>query len=155
MLVPAATVAVACPAAAALDRGPPARMGIRPVTGVRSYKVRHSRGTPPHGIFDHRCRSCPDRRTHLGEGAPSKQFHLVDGALRQKPLAGNATAASLAYLPHAAALLEAFAKKYARPGSLRSLTPLYRRLPIDRAVKHLRGAISSGSVSTSGTFSIP
>jgi tRNA A37 methylthiotransferase MiaB len=38
------------------------------------------------------------------------------------------------------ALLEAYAKQNARPGSLRFLTPLYKRLPIDRAVEQLRSA---------------
>jgi radical SAM superfamily enzyme YgiQ (UPF0313 family) len=47
-------------------------------------------------------------------------------------------AATLAYLPHAAALLQTHAKKYSSdPSALEFLAPLYKRIPINQAVEHL------------------
>jgi radical SAM superfamily enzyme YgiQ (UPF0313 family) len=75
------------------------------------------------------------------ERRPSKQFHLVDGALRSKPMPSNSMAASLAYLPHSAGVLQAYAKKYAsNPRSFKFLTPLYKRLPLAEAVEHFNEA---------------
>jgi len=77
----------------------------------------------------------------IWERRPSLQFHLVDGALRPKPVHADAMAASLAYLPHSAALLQAYAQKYASdPGLLQFLLPLYKRLPLAHAVEHLSTA---------------
>src|SRR5262249_46309222 len=75
------------------------------------------------------------------ERRPAKQFHLVAGALRPKPIPHNHLPASLAYLPHSAALLQAYAQTYAAdPGLLKFLLPLYKRLPLRQAVAHLSSA---------------
>jgi len=68
------------------------------------------------------------------ERRPSHHFHLVDGALRLKPLPPANAAASLAYLPHSVALLQAYAEKYA-PGDLAlSFLPiLYNAEPTAKA----------------------
>ena len=72
------------------------------------------------------------------ERRPSKQFHLVDGALRPKASPTNNRAASLAYLPHSVALLQSYAKAHARdPESFEFVLPLYKRIPVSDAVEHL------------------
>jgi tRNA A37 methylthiotransferase MiaB len=72
------------------------------------------------------------------ERRPSMQFHIVDGALRPKPLCSNSMAASLAYLPHSAGVLQVYAQQHAHDAKLlRFLLPLYKRLPIGKAVDHL------------------
>jgi len=75
------------------------------------------------------------------ERRPSQQFQIVAGALRPKPVPSSSLGASLAYLPHSVALLEAYARRRARqPSALQFLLPLYKPMPIAAAVDHLRGA---------------
>jgi radical SAM superfamily enzyme YgiQ (UPF0313 family) len=81
----------------------------------------------------------------IWERRPTTLFHLVDGSLRAKPSSAASQPASLAYLPHTAGLLQAYATRYASdPGSLTFLLPLYKRLPLDEAVEHLLEADVAG-----------
>jgi tRNA A37 methylthiotransferase MiaB len=71
----------------------------------------------------------------------SRQFQLIGGELRSKPIVSTAAEASLAYLPHAAGLLQGYASRYAIDGgSFTFLPPLFQRLPIAEAVEYLSPA---------------
>jgi radical SAM superfamily enzyme YgiQ (UPF0313 family) len=69
------------------------------------------------------------------------QFHLVDGALRPKPIPINSMAASLAYLPHSVAVLQSYVQRHScNAGSWNFLLPLYKRISLEQAVAHLSEA---------------
>jgi radical SAM superfamily enzyme YgiQ (UPF0313 family) len=72
------------------------------------------------------------------ERRPSRQFQLIGGELRSKPIPLTAARASLAYLPHSAALLQGYASRYAADsGSFTFLPPLFQRGPIAKAVEYM------------------
>lgn len=72
------------------------------------------------------------------ERRTSRQFQLIGGELRSKPIVSTAAQASLAYLPHSAGLLQGYASRYADDARLLAfLPPLFKRVPIAEAVDYL------------------
>jgi len=70
-----------------------------------------------------------------------RQYRFLDGELRLLPSVSSLSEGSMAYFPHAVALLQAYAGHYARESAtLTFLPPLFRRVPLAEAVRHLRSA---------------
>jgi radical SAM superfamily enzyme YgiQ (UPF0313 family) len=71
------------------------------------------------------------------ERRSAQRFRLRDGVLVSRSSSSGLSTA-LAFLPHAAGLLQGFVQKKARePGRYTFLRPLHRRIPVEEAVEHL------------------
>src|SRR5215469_6040247 len=86
---------------------------VRPAAAVRKNRNSECRSNSPREWPLMECSRTTIGLVQIGEVVwerrPSRQFHLVDGALRSKPVPSNSMAASLAYLPHSAGVLQAYA----------------------------------------------
>lgn len=90
------------------------------------------------------------RRTTIGlaqigevtwERRPGRQYQVVAGTLRGRPMAASSKAASLAYLPHVAGLLQASVQRHAPDAAdIDFLVPLYKRISVAEAAAHLAEA---------------